>query len=427
VFKKALIRDLKLTWVSLREERWLAHRFIIYYALAFLLVDLAVFVIVWARTYGLLHGYSGASSTDFLSFYTAGQLADHGPPALAYDHAAHNHAEQALRPGVRYNFFFYPPIYLMVCALLARLPYVAAFVLFQTTSFLAYLFVAKKTLHDSDWKTLLPIIAFPVVFWSIGLGQNSLLTAALFGGALLLLDRQPLWAGVLFGLVAYKPDLGVLIPIALAAGRRWQAFMAATLTVVGLVALSLVCFGPETWHSFFTSFITSQQTYETGGVDRKGFVTLFGAILVFQGGSTLATAVQAIAMLGLAIWVFIVWRRDTSLPMRAATLLTATPLAVPVAQFYELVMSGLAMMWCIRATKDIGWGPWEKTAMAILFVAAGWTGKLGFGPRLLFPLLVALGAFAISVLFVRREWALHDGPRNPARFGRDFQNMPEAV
>ena len=49
----------------------------------------------------------------------------------------------------------------------------------------------------------------------------------LLGGALVSLDRRPLIAGILFGLMAYKPQFGLMIPIALAAGGYWRSFSAA--------------------------------------------------------------------------------------------------------------------------------------------------------------------------------------------------------
>ena len=79
--------------------------------------------------------------------------------------------------------------------------------------------------HDNFW--LLLALAFPAVFVNIGHGHNGFLTAALIGAGLLMLDRRPILAGILFGLMAYKPQFGVLIPLVLAATGRWRAFLAA--------------------------------------------------------------------------------------------------------------------------------------------------------------------------------------------------------
>ena len=59
--------------------------------------------------------------------------------------------------------------------------------------------VARRILDDTSAAALLALLAFPAVFWNIGLGQNAFMSAALFGGATLLVDRRPILAGLLFG------------------------------------------------------------------------------------------------------------------------------------------------------------------------------------------------------------------------------------
>ena len=62
--------------------------------------------------------------TDFLSFFTASELAQQGRAKDAYDVAAHWAAQQAaFGPAVGYSAFFYPPPYLLVCLPLALAPY----------------------------------------------------------------------------------------------------------------------------------------------------------------------------------------------------------------------------------------------------------------------------------------------------------------
>src|SRR6516225_5841230 len=98
-------------------------------------------------------------------------------------------------------------------------------------------------------ETLLIAAAFPAVFVNVGHGQNGFVTAALLGGALHWLDRKPWIAGILIGLLAYKPQFGVLIPLALLAGQRWSCIGAATATVAGLIAISLLTLGEGVWHA----------------------------------------------------------------------------------------------------------------------------------------------------------------------------------
>jgi len=89
------------------------------YCRLLLAVEIAVFLFLVAGTHGLIVPLAGPTSTDFVSFYAAGALADAGTPELAYDQAAHDAAEQrATAAGVEYRFFYYPPVFLLLCAAL---------------------------------------------------------------------------------------------------------------------------------------------------------------------------------------------------------------------------------------------------------------------------------------------------------------------
>jgi Glycosyltransferase family 87 len=127
-------------------------------------------------------------------------------------------------------------------------------------------------------ETLLIAMAFRAVFVNVGHGQNGFLTAALLGGALHWLDRRPWLAGVLIGCLAYKPQFGVLIPIALLAGGRWGTIGAAMVTVAALVAVSFVTLGGSVWHAFADSMnFTQTVVLEQGGTGwEKNPVDIFG-------------------------------------------------------------------------------------------------------------------------------------------------------
>ena len=74
-----------------------------------LAVEIGVFLFLVAGTHGLIVPLSQPTSTDFVSFYAAGRLADAGKPELAYDHAEHYAAEErATAVGVEYRFFIIP-------------------------------------------------------------------------------------------------------------------------------------------------------------------------------------------------------------------------------------------------------------------------------------------------------------------------------
>jgi alpha-1,2-mannosyltransferase len=225
--------------------------------------------------------------------------------------------------------------------------------------------------------SLAAIVAFPVVFWNFGWGQNAFLTAAIFGGAMLFIDSRPVVAGLLFGAICYKPHFGVLIPVALAAGRHWRAFIATALSAAGFMTLSLALFGVATWRDFIAIAMQSPATYIAGKVKFSSFITPFGTALFCGASPTTAYALQALAGVGAATLVGLVWYRRTTLGARAAMLTSATLVAVPIGLFYDLLLGAVAAAWLLRS--ETGLTGSEKLMIAgcyLLLLAPDQTSEL---------------------------------------------------
>jgi Glycosyltransferase family 87 len=334
-----------------------------------LAIEVAIFLFCVAGSHGLIVPLAKPTSTDFVSFYAAGSLADAGTPQLAYDRTAHYAAEErAVQPEIVYNFFFYPPTFLLFCSQLAHLPYLLAFVAFEAITLGLYLFVIRRVLGERGSAVFIPILAFPPVLWTIGLGQNGFLAAGLLGSATLLLDRRPFAAGVLFGALCFKPHFALLVPVALAAGGRWRALAAAVFSALGLCLLSLALFGWQTWHDFVLAAAGSRSVYASGRIPFSGFVTPFGGAMLLGASPGFSVLVQGVASVAAAAFVAFVWRRNLPLPIRAASLVSATLVAVPLALFYDLVLAGLAAAWLLRAEGKYALGEWGKLALAGLYV-----------------------------------------------------------
>jgi hypothetical protein len=385
----------------LKTGDWLDRRRIGLLAGILLAVELSFFAFLVAGTHGWIVPLEGPCTTDFVSFYAAGTLADAGTPALAYNEAAHLATEQAITaPGIQYQFFFYPPVYLLICAVLARLPYLVAFVAFAAASLAAYLCVARRILNDTSGVALLVLLAFPAVFWNVGLGQNAFLSAALFGGATLLVDRRPVLAGLLFGALCYKPHFGLLIPLALFAAGRWRTVAAAGATVAALVLASVALYGVGTWRDYIAASAAAPAMYESGRILFAGFVSPFGAIRLVGGSVHLAYGAQALATVVAASLVWAVWRRNLALPLRAATLAAATLVAVPLALLYDLMLGAVAVAWLMR---DEAPAPaWEKTVLALQFLVL--VDARNLAEQFHLP-LTALSALVLFVLVARRAFA----------------------
>ena len=385
---------------------WLDRRRLIAGGGILLALEIAVFLFLIVGTHGLIVPLDRPTTTDFASFYAAGTLANAGTPELAYDQTAHFAAEQqATEPGIEYQFFFYPPVFLLLCALLAKLPYLPAFYLFETITLIPYLFVARAIIKEKGWLVVVPLLAFPAVFWTLGLGQNAFMTAALFGSALLLIDRKPTAGGFLFGLLCYKPHIGLLIPVALVAAGRWRAVAGAALAVALLVGLSVACFGLQTWGDFFALFSGSHSTYESGRIDFAGFVSVFGGARLTGISPGIAYIAQMIMSVAAMAAVAFVWRCNLSLTTRAATLAAATLVAIPVVLIYDLMMAAIAMAWLVRSARENAIPHWEKFTLLIIFLVPLVSRNLGTDLHLPLAPLAAISLFGIAVTHAWREVA----------------------
>jgi alpha-1,2-mannosyltransferase len=382
---------------------WLSRRYIVAISGGLLALQALLLGFLVAGSYGLVKRY-GPDTVSFVSFYAAGQLVDRGYAPLAYDEPILNEAEEDLtHPGARFVPFLYPPVYLLLCAPLALLPALVAFAVFELTTLTLYLVVVRRILDTAGSHWLLPALAFPATFWTLGYGQNAFLTAALFGAATLLIDRRPAMAGALVGMLCYKPHFALLIPVALVAGRRWTSIASAAVTVGLLIGLSIVLFGTETWHAYVRNAVASTGL-SNFAIER---INIFASISPFAAASLLglsyeyARVVQFVATACSVLLVAWVWKMPASLPVRSAVLAAATLVAVPYGLLYDLMLAAIAGAWLIRAGNVSGFRTWEVPALAAIYVLPLFAFQAGLVLHLPLAPLAGLGLVLIAAF---RAW-----------------------
>ena len=401
-------------WQGLRSGQWLtASR-----ARSYSLILLAVTAIAVAGWIGLSDGLIDRNGkplgTDFSNVYAAGTLTWQGRPADAYAPALQHEAEKAIFGGREVPFYgwHYPPFFLAVAVAVAAFPYAWGLSIWLAASFAAYLAAIRAILPGKE--TLLIASAFPAVFVNIGHGQNGFLTAALLGGALQLLDRRPWLAGMLIGLLAYKPQFGVLIPIALLAGGRWRSIAAAVATVAVLLALSFATLGGGVWQAFADSMhFTQTVVLEQGGTGWEKIQSVFSAARMWGATVPAAYAVQFALGLGLAASLAWLWRSDAAFELKAAALATGSLLATPYVLDYDLVVLAVAIACLARHGLARGFRDFE-----ISLLAAAWMGPLvsrGIAGATGIPLglmvLLALYVFTLRRAVLDREGSMLRGAR----------------
>ncbi len=382
---------------SFREAHWInSHRARVYPRLL-CASYLAVFV-VWlvlrpGGTLATLHPVGG----DFPPFWAASSLTLGGHPAAVYDHATLYAAEKAVLgdkdPG--YQRFEYPPMFLAMLLPLSLLPYSGALIVWTLLGVAAYLTVMWKIAPRRD--VLWVALAFPGALLTILDGQNGLVTVALFGGGLLLLERRPWVAGALFGLLSYKPQFGILLPLVFVAARQWRAATGAALVVAAFAGLSAALFGMQTWRAFLDSMpVTTHLMLEQGDIGFGKMQSIFGAARLWGASVAVSYAMQAVVSVLAAGAVLWVWLKPGGYPVKAAALAAGTLLVTPYVVDYDLVLLALPIAWLSWDAMHSAFLPWEKSILFFVWLFPLFARVLSmFASLPLTPLVLALLMLAI--------------------------------
>jgi alpha-1,2-mannosyltransferase len=364
---------------ALRTGIWLTRERVRLVTLALLIAATLGAAFVAATSDGLNDRFGRPLGTDFSNVYAAGGYVLEGNAAAPYDPHKQYEREQAIfGADTQFYGWHYPPFFLGLAALLATMPYWLALLLWQGVTLGFYLIAMRAVLTPPDgggrslvgdklW--LLLALAYPAVFINLGHGHNGFLTAALFAGALALIDRRPLIAGILFGLIAYKPQFGLLIPLVLVASGRWRVFLSAAVTVAALALAVTLAFGIDVWAAFFASTrFTRDVVLEQGGTGWYKIQSVFSWVRMWGGGIDLAYAAQGVVTLAIAATLAWLWRGRESFAMKAAALLVGTVLATPYVLDYDLMLLAPAIAFLTVDGMRRGFAPWDKTMLAALWL-----------------------------------------------------------
>jgi hypothetical protein len=299
---------------------------------------------------GLTNGQGHPLGRDFLNSWAGAKLVLLGRFADAYDFAAYHDFQQTIvGAAIQMYHYSYPPTMALLTTPFALLPYVPALILWIIGGAAAYAFALRGVLDWPRWALF--ALATPALMISAQAGQTGAWTAALLGGALCLLDRRPIVAGILIGLLAAKPQLGLLVPFALAAGGHWRAFAAAAVTVLAIAALSIGLFGIESWQAYLAhAEVLGIVILEDGTGVWHRFVSVFVTARRLGADPALAYAMQAIFAIVAATGVVWTWRSKAPANLKYAVLVTGGFLATPYLQDYDLVVATFVVVWAAQSS-----------------------------------------------------------------------------
>jgi hypothetical protein len=252
--------------------------------------------------------------------------------------------------------WLYPPHYLLLLLPFGLLPFAPAGVLFVGLSLAGAVAACWRFARGKKERIvyLCSLLLCPASAITVCIGQNTFLTCALLVSGFGFAKQRPVLGGMLLGLLTYKPQLWLMVPVALIADRQWKALASAFATAAALMALSVAVFGLQPWRDWIEIMTAPSALYDQwrviarlNGQSVYTYATLMGA------SEPLANLAQAASALFAAACVWRCYRRPMTEDLRLAALLAATMLAAPHVIDYDAVLLGIAAtLFFLRASSD---------------------------------------------------------------------------
>ncbi|MBN8980140.1 MAG: DUF2029 domain-containing protein, partial [Rhizobiales bacterium] len=338
-------------------------------------------------------GTSLAVGRDFLNFWMYGRSTWSQNPSAFYDIGTYH---DAIRNLLGYSLngqnWSYPPSIMLLAAPFGKLGYLTALAIWTILGLTLFVAVARRQV--SDWRVLLPVMISPAALMCLISGQSAFVTGAVLISAFALLDRRPLVAGFLIGLLTIKPQLGLLFPFFLIASGRWKVFLAAAMTTITIVAITTLIFGAQVWWDFIQKGLPVQGMVlaDPDRIAAPFFPTVFMNLRGLDMPYAVAMSVQAafsIFAIGALVWVAA--KRPQTNPMTTIALFFAcTVCASPYLLSYDLVpLTFAAVVLLVSGQLD---GAGRRIAQLVFWIPAL---QLAFGtyhipgPALIAPVFVA--------------------------------------
>ena len=348
---------------------WLPRERAIRVAIIAGLVSLAILFYLIGSASGTLDWRGRPLGTDFSQVWTAGRMALDGRAAEVWNWDAHRAVQEAFHGPALSEWYgwHYPPPFLLVAAALAILPYLPGLFVWQAATLLPFAWAMRRlTGRPEAW---LFVLAAPVTLICIMHGHNGFLTALLLGGGLMLLDKRPFIAGLLLGCLVYKPQFALVLPLLLLALWNWRAIAGAAVSSLALIGITLALWGWPVWQAFIDSLpLTQGIVIEQGRTGWEKIMSPFAAVRSWGGSIDLAYGVQAgftIAAIGATLWLARMARPDIRNAAVTAAVLISTPYVLDYD--YVVLLAGIAFLW--RDAARHGWLSWEKSALALIWIA----------------------------------------------------------
>jgi alpha-1,2-mannosyltransferase len=279
--------------------------------------------------------YLQPSSRDFVSFWGASQFALSGQPALAYDNEAlHALQLKAAKFEGGEMPFPYAPAFLLLVLPFGLVPFPLGLILWSISGYIIYLLAVNRLHPGLAWAAA----AFPPVFATAALGQNGFVMAAIFLSGLALLPSRPLLAGMVLGCLILKPQLALMLPVAMLASGQWRTIGGAILSSSAVMIIGLLLFGEAATTAWLEQVPLYASIARDGLVGWHKLVSVYASARQLGLPEVLAFALHGAVAAAAAVAVWRIWRSAAPWQAKFAILSAATMLASPYLYVYDALI-----------------------------------------------------------------------------------------
>jgi Glycosyltransferase family 87 len=303
------------------------------------------------------HRIYNSVGEEFRLFWTASFMVLNGKLADIYNNSRFEEIEDSLTGSKSHHVWLYPPTFLLVVLPLSLLPYLASLAVWLAITLICYLLILRRICPQPlifFW-----ILLFPGITFNMMVGHNGFLSGILLGAGLLCSESSPVLAGIFFGLMFYKPQLAILIPVALFAGGRWKVLSISTLSALCIVIISVLIFGDRPWMGFLHNLLAGANLTDTPFFWKK-MPTVYATARSAGSGTIQAWILQGLIMIGILSGVCWVWSGEATAVSRVSILVIGSLLFTPYAFIYDYAILAIPLAWLWQEGQTTGWLSWEK-------------------------------------------------------------------
>ena len=314
-------------------------------------------LLLWVTFAFLAAGPTGAPvhrAQDFPQFYALGRLVvEHRPAELQDGEALARVVRDEVSPDLQWTLLpVYGPQVALVMAPFASLPYRAAEIAWLAVSLLLYGLSVRwalqlaPALRRHRATTWLLALASPGLFQLTWYGQLSMAALACTVLGCVLWARGRLFAaGLVLGLLAYKPQYGLACGVFALAMRAWPLVAGAVLSAVAQLAIAWLYAGTGIMQQYAATLLNAPQQLDVLQSNRHLMQSLLALTQLVPGGTTVTLVLYVVLALLAVALTWRTWQRTTDPRHRFSALTLCGLLISPHVYVYDLVLLTPAVAW----------------------------------------------------------------------------------